>query len=151
MSRPIVIAFALALATVATASPALAQDGMPDTENGRYSFNRIDDDYLRLDQRTGQVSVCSRRKMAWSCHLVPDERTALEDEIARLQKDNAALKRQMLAHGITPPGGPSAQPDKPTAKSPSEQELDSAMEVMERLWKRLVEIVQRWQRELAPI
>jgi hypothetical protein len=155
MPRP----FAMPLALLLTALPvaAVAQSGSPDTENGRYSFNRVEDGFLRLDQRTGQVSLCNRRTMGWSCHPVPDERAALEEEIARLQKDNAALKKDMLARGITPPGGPAAQApspstaDKPTLKVPSDAELDRAMAVMERLWKRLVDMVQRWQREMTPI
>jgi hypothetical protein len=149
--------FAMPLALLLTALPltASAQNGAPDTENGRYSFNRIEDGYLRLDQRTGQVSVCARRNMGWSCHPVPDERAALEEEIARLQRDNAALKKEMLARGITPPGGPAAQApapsERPALKVPSDAELDRAMAVMERLWKRLVEMVQRWQRDMTPI
>ena len=103
------------------ADGASAQNGAPDTENGRYSFNRVEDGYLRLDQRTGQVSVCARRNLGWSCHPVPDERTALEDEIARLQRDNAALKKEMLARGITPPGGSAAQAPSPTEKPAAER------------------------------
>jgi hypothetical protein len=149
--------FAMPLALILTALPltASAQNATPDTENGRYSFNRVEDGFLRLDQRTGQVSICARRDLGWSCHPVPDERTALEEEIARLQRDNAALKKQMLARGITPPGGPGTQapsaPEKPALKVPSDAELDRAVAVMERLWKRLVEMVQRWQREMTPI
>ena len=149
--------FAMPLALLLAALPltAAAQNGAPDNENGRYAFNRVEDGYLRLDQRTGQVSLCSRRNLGWSCHPVPDERSALEEEIARLQRDNAALKKEMLARGITPPGGSLSQapaaPEKPAAKTPSEAELDRAMAMMERLWKRLVEMVQRWQREMTPI
>lgn len=153
MNRALAGTLALVLATLPLA--ASAQNDVPDSENGRYSFNRVEDGYLRLDQRTGQVSLCARRSMGWSCHPVPDERTALEEEIGRLQRDNAALKKEMLARGITPPGGSLSQapapPDKPAAKIPSEAELDRAAAVMERLWKRLVEMVQRWQRELTPI
>ena len=149
--------YALPLALILIALPvtASAQTGAPDTENGRYSFSRVEDGYLRLDQRTGQVSVCSRRPVGWSCHPVPDERAALEEEIARLQRDNASLKKEMLARGITPPGGSAAQApsptEKPTLKVPSDAEIDRAVAVMERWWKRLVDMVQRWQREMTPI
>ncbi|MGV3633647.1 MAG: hypothetical protein ACO1NY_04810 [Pseudorhodoplanes sp.] len=152
---PRVIAMPLIL--LLTALPAAAQSNAPETENGRYSLTPIDDGFLRLDTRTGRVSVCSRRAMGWSCHPVPDERAALEDEIARLQRDNATLKKDMLARGITPPGAPTAPApvpgpaEKPTLKVPSDAELDRAMAVMERMWKRLVEMVQRWQREMTPI
>jgi hypothetical protein len=157
MPRFFAMRFAMPLALLFAALPltASAQNGAPDGENGRYSFNRVEDGYLRLDQRTGQVSLCSRRNLGWSCHPVPDERAALEEEIARLQRDNAALKKEMLARGIMPPGGSLSQapaaPEKPAAKTPSDAELDRAMAVMERLWKRLVEMVQRWQREMTPI
>ena len=145
----------IALLLAAVPLTASAQNDRPDTEDGRYSLNRVEDGYLRLDQRTGQVSLCSRRDMGWSCHLVPDERSALEEEIARLQRDNAALKKDMLARGITPRSGSATQTpgpaDKPELKAPSEADLDRAMAMMERWWKRLVEMVQRWQRELTPI
>jgi hypothetical protein len=153
MFRPAIVLLGLALAGLPVT--AQAQNGPPDSENGRYSFSRVEDGYLRLDQRTGQVSLCARRNLGWSCHPVPDERAALEDEIARLQRDNAALKKEMLARGITPPGGSLSQapaaPEKPAAKTPTDAELDRAMAVMERLWKRLVDMVQRWQREMTPI
>ena len=150
---------ALTFALMLTALPASAQnaapkDAAPDSEAGRYSLTKVDDGYLRLDQRTGQVSLCSRRNAGWACYPMPDERSALEEEIARLQKDNATLKREMVARGIALPGmkqPPKADPSgDQTLKVPSEAELDRAMAVMERIWRRLVEMVQRVQKELSP-
>ena len=40
----------------------------------------------------GQVSLCNRRPAGWLCQAVPDDRTALEAEIARLQSDNAVAQ-----------------------------------------------------------
>jgi hypothetical protein len=54
---------------------------------------------LRLDTRSGQVSHCSRSDGGWVCKVVPDERSALETEIARLQSENATLKRSCWAVG----------------------------------------------------
>ena len=45
------------------------------------------------------------RQHGWSCKVVPDERVALESEIARLQRDNAALKNSLLAGGLELPNG----------------------------------------------
>ena len=84
--------------------PAAAQNAPPDSEDGRYTFNRAEEGYLRLDGRTGQVSLCTRRQVGWACQAVPDERTALEAEIARLQRDNAALKKELLARNLPLPG-----------------------------------------------
>ena len=129
------------------AAPAAAQDA-PATENGRYSLNRTDDGYLRLDQQTGHLSVCMRRELGWACHPVPDERSALEDEIARLQKDNAALKKEMLARGVTPPGVAKGQ-NQPDGASPSDADIDRAMATAERIWRRLVDMIGRLQRDLS--
>lgn len=145
-----------------TPMPALAQESAPDSENGRYAFSRVEDGYLRLDQRSGQVSLCNRRSLGWACYPVPDERTALEEEIARLQKDNAALKKEMLARGIALPGTQaqadaakpdSAKPDsarpEPGFKLPPDPDLDRAMAYMERIWKRLIEMIGRLQRSIT--
>jgi hypothetical protein len=51
---------------------------MPDSENGRYSFNPVADGVLRFDARTGQVSHRSHSDAGWACEVVPDERPALE-------------------------------------------------------------------------
>ena len=79
--RLFALALTLSLADFAVAS---AQTATPDSENGRYSFNPVADGVLRLDTRTGQVSQCSRGDVGWACKVVPDERSALETEIARL-------------------------------------------------------------------
>jgi hypothetical protein len=85
--RRFALALTLSLADFAVAS---AQTATPDSENGRYSFNPVADGVLRLDTRAGQVSQCSRSDIGWACKVVPDERSALETEIARLQGDNAS-------------------------------------------------------------
>src|SRR5215831_5073575 len=99
--RLFALVLTLSLADFAAVS---AQTATPDSENGRYSFNPVADGVLRLDTRTGQVSQCSRNDVGWACKLVPDERSALEIEIARLQGENASLKKELLARGLPVPG-----------------------------------------------
>jgi hypothetical protein len=89
--RLLSLAVTLLLAHFAVAS---AQTAMPDSENGRYSFHPVVDGVLRLDTRTGQISQCSRSDAGWACKVVPDERSVLETEIARLQGENATLKKE---------------------------------------------------------
>ena len=133
-------------------SPAMAQTSAPDTENGRYSFTRVEDGFLRLDQRAGKVSLCSRRNLGWACHPIADERAALEDEIARLQKDNAGLKKELLSRNLPLPGA--GKPEAPAAQrsdrssKPDNADLDRAMAYAEQLWKRLVEMISRLQRDI---
>ena len=123
----------------------------PDSENGRYSFSAVSDGMLRLDTRTGQVSLCAKKDAGWSCNPVPDERTALENEIARLQRENGALKKDMLARNLPLPSGVSgntASADQQrelnvTVPLPSDADIDRAMTAFEKMWRRMVEIVRK--------
>lgn len=133
---------------------AAAQGTTPDSENGRYSFNQTGEGVLRLDSRTGQVSVCTKRAAGWACEAVPDERAALETEIGRLQGENVTLKKEMIARGIALPNGMNA-PDKDgerknelVLKIPSDAELDRVMTFFEKMWRRLVDMVQNMQKEM---
>ena len=121
----------------------------PDSENGRYSFNQVADGMLRLDTRTGAVSLCAKKDAAWSCNTVPDERQALENEIARLQRENGALKKDMLARGLPLPGGVASAPPAGQRELnlkvplPSDAEIDRVMSAFEKMWRRLVDMVQK--------
>jgi hypothetical protein len=166
---------AVLMAVLCNAAPALAQD-VPGSEAARYSFHKVQDTFIRLDSQTGQVATCGHGASGWSCKLAPDERAALESEINRVQSDNAALKKELLARGIALPGnmkadaaqgtvpGPMAKapepnaesrpvpprdvPGEPSVKLPSDAELDRVMGFMEKVWGRLVEMMARLQRDV---
>jgi hypothetical protein len=84
---------------------------------------------------------------------VPDERAALEAEIAHLQADNAALKKELLAHDLALPSA--VMPDAPAKAGeprialPSDADLNQVMSFMEKVWKRLVETIVNTQKEFA--
>jgi hypothetical protein len=151
---------AVAPATPPTVAPAPATPADP--EDGRYSFHRVGDSFVRLDGRTGFVSVCSRENAGWACRVVPDERTALEEAIGRLQADNAALKKDMLARGLPLPSGvkadpPAATPDidkgakpaePPLANKPGDAEIERMLGFIEKVWRRLVEVMVEFQRDM---
>ena len=136
--RLLALALTLSLAVFAVAS---AQTVTPDSENGRYSFNPVADGVLRLDSRTGQVSQCSRSDAGWACKVVPDERSALETEIARLQGENATLKKELLGHGF-----PSRR--EPELKLPSDAEVDKVVSFLEKAWRRLLEMGREMQKDV---
>lgn len=88
------------------AAQAQEQAGPPaGAEEGRYTFHRMGDGFVRLNERTGQLAQCGWGPNGWSCKLVPDERAALESEITRLQRENAELKKSLLSRGIELPAG----------------------------------------------
>ncbi len=141
----LLITASVTMVPVAHAQPA------PDSENGRYTFSSVSEGMLRLDTRTGQVSLCAKKDAGWSCNTVPDERTALENEIARLQRENGALKKDMLARGLPLPSGVSgnvASADQQrelnvTVPLPSDADIDRAMTAFEKMWRRMVDIVRK--------
>ena len=159
MNRLAVLVIA-GLATVGT--PASAQETPPPgTEDNRYTFHRVQDNFVRLDGRTGQVALCGRGSTGWTCQTVPDERAALESEIGRLQGDNAALKKELLARGVPLPSGvqpdpvppvakvPDKSPDKPPElRMPSDADLERLKSFFEDVWRRLVEMIANLQRDM---
>jgi hypothetical protein len=132
-----------------------AGDRRPTADEHRYSFHRVRDDFLRLDSRTGEVTQCGWNATGWSCKTVPDERAALDSEIARLQRENVALKQSLLTRGLDLPGG--IKPDAPAAKapeavpapkSPNAADLDRAIAFVKDVWRRLVEMMVELQRDI---
>src|SRR3712207_9293641 len=85
----------VAFVTAALTGPAGAEDG-----NGRYRLSPTPDGYLKLNSRSGAVSECKRGPDGYRCRLVPDEQAALQAEIDRLAKENAALRdRKSVVEG----------------------------------------------------
>jgi hypothetical protein len=143
MIRRVPSAFALAV-WASLCVPAWAQDAQPENEESRFSFYRAQDDFLRLDGRTGQVSLCTRRPVGWLCQAVPEERTAFEAEIRRVQAENAVLKREVLAHDLPLPAG--LRPD--PAPAADDREPGQILGVIENVWRRLVAMIVNVQRDL---
>jgi hypothetical protein len=137
----------LAIATCALlCSVARAQDAVPPSEDGRFTFHKADGGYLRLDGKSGEVSTCSRHEAGWVCAVVPAERAAYEAEIARLTRDNAALKKVVRDHGLLLPAG--IGPDLP-ASAGRARRLDQIMDAIGDLWRRVVAMVESAQRGLT--
>jgi hypothetical protein len=145
---------------------AAATQSTPDAENGRYALSPVADGVIRLDTRTGAVSTCTNTGMGWACYTVPDERAALDAEIGRLQADNEKLKAELAAREPTVAGKidePLPKTDslkKPEPKVadgerkieiplPSDRDMDRVMSFLEQAWRRLVEMANRMQKDIA--
>jgi hypothetical protein len=132
--------FALAFAAVLVAPPAFAQSAeapksVPDTENARYTMSPVDGGVMRLDTRSGQVSICRRKAEAWTCEIAADDRAAYEKEIGRLQDKVAKLETE-LGRG-----------KKDDLKLPSDQEVDRAMKFFENILRRFKTMIDNLQSE----
>ena len=91
----------------AVAVPASAQDApqnMPPAQPvpeqakvppARYRFERVAGNFLRFDNVTGQIMLCSPQAVGWACQAVPEVRASTEKEIGRLQQEVVDLKQQL--------------------------------------------------------
>ncbi len=146
-------AFAAVVAGFCLMAPALADDAMPDNDGSRYTFSKVTDGFLRLDAQTGEVSICSQRTVGWACQAAPEDRAVLESEIARLRNENAALKKDMLARGLPLPAG--SLPEPPVVREGDHalpprlhSDLDRMMDLVDRMWRRLVEAIAHAQKQM---
>ena len=145
----IVVVAALSLAGIGAA---FAAEPAPDGENGRYTFSTSPDGMIRLDTRTGTVSNCNNSASGWACYAVPDERKALDEEIGRLQTENERLKTQLAASGKTDDkqaGSTAENQRKIEIPLPSDQDMDRVMSFLQRAWKRLVDMANQMQKDVA--
>jgi hypothetical protein len=147
-----IIAVGVSLILSAMAPKLLADEAAPDTAGGRYMFSKTADGYLRLDTQTGEVAQCSQREVGLACLAAPEDRAVLENEIARLRRENAALKRDLLSRGLPlPPGAmpePLAQNGEPSARSPTDADIDRMMSFIGRAWHRFVDALNRAQKQV---
>ena len=160
----------LALATLIAAAlvvPAAAQSpsappDLPNAEPGRFSFSPVEGGVLRLDTHSGAISRCAQRASGWACEAVPDDRAALEAEIARLTTENqrltgrvADLETRIEQGRAGPPVPPTdvpnpARPPQATPDLPSDAEVDRVMTFVEKVFRRFMAMVQTLRPEPAP-
>ncbi|HLL26065.1 MAG TPA: hypothetical protein VKT73_00230 [Xanthobacteraceae bacterium] len=129
----------LFLLACAVAPAAFAQTpsskAVPESENGRYTMSPVADGVLRLDTRTGQVSLCRQKGDGWTCEATADDRAAYEKEIARLQERVASLEAELGRR----PGG--------DLKLPSDADVDRVMKFFEGVFRRFMGMIENLQRE----
>ncbi len=152
----------VALATGLVSGSVAHAQSEPQTENGRYTMSPVPEGLLRLDTRTGAVSIC-RSKGGWTCRVVPDERAALDIEIGRLQTENKKLQDELAARDGTVTGKIDAPLAKEDAQKKSGQadkrdgtitlelpaDHDKLMAMVERVWQQLLDMAARVQKKLS--
>jgi hypothetical protein len=121
----------LLLASLVTLGAAARAQDAPVTENGRYTMTPTEGGFMRLDTRTGAVSLCTATKASVECRLAPDERTALQQEIDRLAKENAELKTRVAV----------APAPRPSIPLPNKDEMDRALNFAESFMRRMMRIM----------
>jgi hypothetical protein len=97
--------------------------------------------------------MCVQRPIGWACQAIPDERSALEAEIARLQGESVALKKELIARNLPLPGAvrpepPAAKEEPPRLQLPNDADLDKVVTFFEKIWRRFVEVIVTLQKDL---
>lgn len=130
---------------------------------GRYTMTPTDGGFIRLDTKTGAMSLCTGNNGEWACRAMPDDQKMLQERIARLEEENRALKeenRQLedvmglgpdkpkegAGPGAPSDGGPSQPPGK-GFKLPSEKDLDQAFDYFEGMLKKFRDRLKKLEEE----
>ena len=143
------------IASVSLIATAFADEAAPDDGGGRFVFSKMAEGFLRLDTQTGEVSVCSQRTVGWTCQAAPEDRAVLENEIARLRRENAALKKDLIARGLELPPGIMPEPQAPPSgdrrpRLDGDSDLDRVIALVDRMWRRIVDAIVRAEKQALP-
>ena len=137
-----ILAALLALGAIGMSLAAVAQN--PPPEEG-YSLQPAVGDYLKIDRRTGDVSLCTSRGGAWSCELIADDRKAYEERIAELEAENEKLEKQIAA--LEAQRAPA-----PLLDEEDERRLQEFLDLGDRMFRHFFDLVERLrEREETPI
>ena len=146
MSRPALI---LCLGCIALLAAAAAAEA-PDDGKGRFSMSPVEGGFLRLDKETGSVSLCARKADRWACEAVEDRTKTVDDKVARLESENASLKDRVKSlEDSLATAKPAGQPDV-KIQIPSEEEIDKAMDYVERIFKKFRDRIGRMEKSAPP-
>lgn len=77
--------------------PVFALDEVEGTQANRYTLERVDDNFVRLDKQTGQMSICKFSNENLICRIAADDRDALINEISNLQNRIDNLDKKLKA------------------------------------------------------
>ena len=86
-------------------APAQTQESSPPASSSRYSFNRVDNGFLRLDNESGQVAYCNARAVGWACQAVTIDQRSIGDrdrklaETSRVTEEIGCRNRSIARRG----------------------------------------------------
>jgi hypothetical protein len=133
--RRIIAALALAFLAV----PAAAND-----KPGRFIMSPADGGFVRLDTETGAMALCKRTGDTWDCAAMSDSSKSLQQEADRLAAENKELKaevrrlEEVLGLDGDKKDAPGKRAERPGGdfRLPSEQDVDKAIDYVERMFKK---------------
>ncbi len=120
----------LAVASISAIPQVLADES-------RYQLEKSGNGFVRLDTRTGEMSICEQVDRQLVCRLAAEERAAFLSEIERLDQSVADLERRIA---VLENGGGAAK------ELPTEEEFERTLGFMERFMRRFMDIIEDFDR-----
>ena len=127
---------------ILSAAIAVLAVGPSSAQEERYSLERTDTGYVRMDRQTGEMSICTETAGDLFCRKASDERDDGGDlgEIRRLRQRIDALETRLTALEAAPPKD----------ELPSEETVEQTLSIMERFFRRFVGIMQDIEKDQTP-
>jgi len=119
------------------AAQALAQEPV----TNRYTIEKSANGFVRLDTRTGEMSICTETDGQLVCKMAADERRAFEDTLSDLSARVEALESRLE---------PTAPQDESTGM-PDEAELDQAIGAMQKMMRHFFGMVEELRRDFETL
>lgn len=107
-----------------------------ETEAGRFQLEQSGSGVVRLDTRTGALSLCEEKDGNLICRMAADERAAYEEQLDRLEKRVSALEQKASATLSSNSKG-----------LPSDAEVDRSIGIMERFMRAFFGLVREFEAE----
>ena len=111
------------------AAPALATE--PDT--ARFQLERSGDHFVRLDRKTGAMSVCQDQGGNLVCRMAADERSAYDDELDRLSDRVTKLEKTVASNK--------------GSSLPDDAEVDRTLSIMQKFMRGFMGMAKEFQNE----
>ncbi|WP_417411186.1 hypothetical protein [Hoeflea sp.] len=107
--------------------------------SNRYTMEKTGNGFVRLDTRTGEMSICTEQAGQLVCRIAADERRAFEDTLSELSARVEILESRLDA--LAP------SDDSTGSGIPDEKELDQALGAMEKMMRRFFGMVEELQKD----
>jgi hypothetical protein len=99
----------------------------------RFSLQKTADGYVRMDNATGEMSICKQQGDQLICRVAADDRLALEDGIVRLETRLKVVEEKLAAlDGAAP---------RVKDTLPTDEEFEKTMGYMEKFFRRFMGVV----------
>ncbi|MBA8877176.1 hypothetical protein [Phyllobacterium myrsinacearum] len=108
-------------------------------ETTSYSLEKTESGYVRMNNKTGEMSICQEKSGQLICKLAAEERKAYEEDMADLKTRVAKLEDTVASMGKIPPVVRDALP--------SDEEFEKGLSYMEKFMRRFMGIAKEFEND----